>query len=132
MNPVQYILMALDGIARLTINPALGGGGYRRERIVQLLGALAVLVEGVQHGRRELIAFAEEVKALADAGVEPSRGQWEALMARDVAARVALAEARERLGYEPEPEQNPEPQTPEPQPEQPPADEQLPDPALNG
>jgi len=90
MTPIEIILMVIKGIATLTMNPALGGGGVGAARSAALLSMLATLVEGGTETAKELKAFAAEIQALVDAGGNPSRGQWEAMQARDAAARAAL------------------------------------------
>jgi hypothetical protein len=90
MTPLEIILMVIRGIARLTANPALGGGGIGAQRSAELMSMLATLIEGGSETAQALKAFAAEIQALVDSNGEPSRGQWETMQARDAAARAAL------------------------------------------
>lgn len=90
-------MTVLRGIATLLVNPALGGGGIGAARGATLLLQLANLVEGGIETHRELDAFAKDIQTLVDNGGNPTRGQWEAMAARDAAARAALEANRKAL-----------------------------------
>jgi hypothetical protein len=92
MTPFQIAMMVIRGISTLTMNPALGGGGIGSARSAALLNMLATLMEGGSEMKTELDAFAQEIQALVDSKGEPTRGQWDAMIARDLAARKALDE----------------------------------------
>jgi hypothetical protein len=92
----------LRGIATLLVNPALGGGGIGVIRGAILLNQLATLVEGGMETRRELDDFSREIQALVDANGQPSRGQWDAMEARDAKARAALEANKEALDLDDE------------------------------
>ncbi len=87
----------LRGIATLLVNPALGGGGIGVIRGATLLNQLATLVEGGMETRRELDEFSKEIQALVDANGQPSRGQWDAMAARDEKARAAIQANKDAL-----------------------------------
>ena len=89
---MSVFLMILRGISTLTMNPALGGGGIGNARTAALLDMLATLVESGRTTHAEIDAFAKEIQTLVDSNGEPTRGQWDAMIARDLAARKALDE----------------------------------------
>ena len=92
MDPVTI----LRGIATLLVNPALGGGGIGVIRGATLLNQLATLVEGGIETHKELNEFSKEIMALVESNGNPTRGQWDAMAARDKAAR-ALIEANRKV-----------------------------------
>ena len=100
MTPVQILTMVLNGIATLSVNPKLGGGGIGAARTSELLTMLSTLIAGGQETWEELKVFAAEIQALVDQNGEPTRGQWEAMKARDVAVRSQLKANRARLEAE--------------------------------
>lgn len=113
MGPAHYVVMALRAIGLLLGNPMLGGGSQLKATQIQTLTEmLAMLVEGGEETWDELKAFAVEVEALATSGMPPSRGQWDALMARDRAARDVLAARKAVLTAPPVSPPPPTPQNP--------------------
>ncbi len=101
MNALQIALMVIRGISTLTMNPALGGGGIGSARSAALLDMLATLIEGGSEMKKELDEFAKEIQTLVDNNGSPTRGQWEAMQARDAAARKALADNAAALAATP-------------------------------
>ena len=91
----------LRGIATLLVNPALGGGGIGVIRGATLLTQLATLIEGGMETRKELAEFSKEIQALVDSHGNPTRGQWDAMAARDAAARALIEANRKALDGEP-------------------------------
>lgn len=118
MHPIQLVTMVLNGIATLALNPALGGGGIGAKRTSELLTMLSTLISGGESTWAELKQFAEEIKLLVAQNGEPTRGQWDAMVQRDLAARALLEENRERIEQEIAAET--EEATPEPPPSDPP------------
>lgn len=90
MNPIDIIMLVIRGISTLTHNRALGGGGISSDRTAFLLETLAVLIEGGAATWADLKAFSKEIEALVATNGEPSRGQWDAMIARDLAVRKQL------------------------------------------
>lgn len=92
MTPIAIILTIVRGIATLTHNHALGGGGIGSERTATLLETFAALVQGGEETWEDMKVFAQEIQMLVDQNGEPTRGQWEAMIARDKAVRQRLAD----------------------------------------
>lgn len=108
MTPLEIVLMVVRGISTLASNPALGGGsnlGLRRTS--GLLDMLATLIEGGDETKKELDAFAKEIQTMVDSNGAPTRGQWEAMQARDAAARKQLLENAAALAGLPPPPPDP-------------------------
>ena len=113
---MNVFLMILRGISTLAMNPALGGGGIGNQRTAALLDMLATLVESGHTTHAEIDAFAKEIQALVDQNGEPTRGQWDAMIARDLAARKALDENLAQIQQEMQMELHPNPAPSLPQP----------------
>lgn len=92
MTPISIILTIVRGIATLTHNHALGGGGIGSERTATLLETFAALVQGGEEAWEDMKVFAQEIQMLVDQNGEPTRGQWDAMIARDLAVRKRLAD----------------------------------------
>lgn len=111
MNPVAIITLIVRGIATLTHNKALGGGGIGSERTATLLETFAALVQGGEEAWEDMKVFALDIQALVDQHGEPTRGQWDAMVARDQAVRQRLAD---NLATIENPEHSMQPETPDP------------------
>lgn len=94
MNVLQLVLLALETIAQVASNPALGLGSDG-SRVATLVGLVAALGRRGDEAVAELREFTEEVRGLAEdpGGVDP--GRWDALTARRRAQHEALQELRE-------------------------------------
>jgi hypothetical protein len=94
MSFLQLLLFAVETIAQLAVNPALGLNGDGR-RIAALLGVVAQFGRRGEEAAAELKAFTDEIKALADSGdpVDPVR--WDEITAKRHADHAALAALRD-------------------------------------
>ena len=97
MSGVQTALMIIRGISTLAVNPALGGGGIGPKRTAALLDMFATIVAGGEEMHQEFDKLAAEIQAMVDNGGNPTKGQWEAMAARDLAARQTLLENAKAL-----------------------------------
>ena len=88
MNPVQIILMAIDAIRSLS----------KHQKTDDLLQTLSLLIQGGLDTWSELQAFALQVKAMADAGTDPTPEQWQSLKDREAVANAALQANAQALG----------------------------------
>jgi hypothetical protein len=115
---MESILLALNALATLVRNPALGGGGIRAEENVRLLAHLMQLIQGGQRTAQALKEFAERIAAMAAAGQVPVERDFAEFTARLDAAMTIVEEARAKVEARKPPEPEPEPQ-PDPEPELP-------------
>lgn len=106
MGIAEIVTLIIRGISILSNNKALGGGGIGNTRTSFLLDTLAALIQGGEETWEDLKAFSTEIQALVDTNGEPTRGQWEAMIARDQVVRQRLADNLAAIEHsEPQPEQ---------------------------
>ncbi len=96
MSVISIILMGIRSLSVLNSNPALGGGGLRRDETSDLLNTLADLIEGGQETNTALKEFAAQIAHMAENNVQPTPSQIAGLKDRSDAAhhRLQLAKAR--------------------------------------
>lgn len=91
------IITAIEAIATLVRNPALGGGGTKSSETQALLQHLAALIKGGDKTRQELRDWSDEIAQMAETGHQVSPRDFARWEGRLNAATVDIAEARERL-----------------------------------
>jgi len=129
MDPISLILLAVNGLRTVLVNPALGGGSsVRMDQASELLGILGVLISQGDDAIDDLKAFTATIQSMAASGRAPSRAEWDIMRGRSDDAHARLQAAKEELlgeeevddevptDPEPAPEPTPEP-APEPEPE---------------
>lgn len=122
MNPIQLILLAINGLRTVLSNPAIGGGSnVRFTEASELLGILGTLIEQGDDGLEDLKEFTEVIEDMAKKGRAPNATEWDIMRRRSDDAHARLQKAKEELLAEEEPEPLPEPE-PEPEPEPDPTD----------
>lgn len=109
MNP---IILALNALATLVQNPALGGGGIRKEEQVRIIGHLIQLIQGGQKTAQALKEFAERIAAMAAAGQNPTERDFTEFTVRLDAAMTVVAAAKEKIASRKKPPPPPDPETP--------------------
>ena len=92
MELVQLILLALETISRVAVNPALGLG-EDAARVSALVGVVAKFGRQGVAAIPELKSFTAEIQALADAGTTVDPDRWDALTERRHAQADAIAAA---------------------------------------
>lgn len=98
MNFVALVRLALNSISLLLLNPNLGGRtNIRVTQAAELLDTLDALIEEGEDAYEDLRAFAEEVKAIAEAGRSPTPDEWEGMRARRMAAHDRLQAVKEEI-----------------------------------
>lgn len=88
----NLVLLALDTIAKVAVNPALGLGGDAK-RVVDLIGIVTTLGRQGDAAITELKEFTDEIEALAATGEHVDPETWDDLTAR----RHAQADAIQAL-----------------------------------
>lgn len=94
---MESILLALGALQTLLHNPKLGGGGLRADQAVGLIGHLIELIQGGRKTAAALKAFADEIKAMADAGVQPTQRDFDGFTVRLQAALATVEEAKAKV-----------------------------------
>lgn len=91
---MEAVLIALNALSKLMANPRTAG---RSSRHVQLLAHLVQLIEGGQATAAALREFAARIKAMADAGRNPTDADFAEFTTRLDAALGVLAQAKQRI-----------------------------------
>lgn len=98
MHPIELIHIAINGLALLLKNPALGGSSnLRLQEASELLGLLDQILTRGEEAYEDLVAFAETIQAMVDANRAPTPAEWAALRARSDTAHAVLQEAKAAL-----------------------------------
>lgn len=92
MEVVSLILLALETIAKVAVNPSLGLG-EDAPRIAALVGVVAKFGRQGVLAIPELKEFTAEIQALADSGTSVDAATWDALTAKRHAQAAAIAAA---------------------------------------
>jgi hypothetical protein len=92
MEIVQLILLALETVSKIAVNPNLGLGDDAA-RVSALVGVVANLGRQGAAAIPELKAFTAEIQELANSGKGADPGRWDALTARRHAQAAAIAAA---------------------------------------
>jgi len=101
MNPIQLIMIAINGLSVLTNNPALSGGSsLKLQEASELLSLLGELLTRGEEGYRELVAFADTISAMVEENRAPTPAEWETLKARSDAASDVIQRARQQAEAE--------------------------------
>lgn len=101
MNPLQLVMIAINGLSVLTNNPLIGGGSnLKLQEASKLLSLLGELVTRGEEGYEELKAFAATIEAMVEENRAPTPEEWAALKARSDAAHDVIQEARRRAEAE--------------------------------
>lgn len=105
MNPIQMILLAINGLRTVMGNPALGGGSsVRLTEASELLGILGMLIEQGDDGLEDLKEFTEVIEDMVKKGRAPSAVEWDIMRRRSDDAHERLQRAKEELLEEAEEE----------------------------
>lgn len=98
MNPIQLIMLAINGLRTVLGNPALGGGSsVRLTEASELLGILGMLIEQGDDGLEDLKEFTEVIEDMASKGRAPSQIEWDIMRRRSDDAHARLQKAKEEL-----------------------------------
>lgn len=89
MSVLQLVLLALDTVAKVATNPALGLGGDGT-KVAGLIGVIANLGRQGEAAVTELQSFTAEIQSLADAGLEVDPARWDEITARRKSQHEAL------------------------------------------
>jgi len=101
MNPLQLIMVVINGLSVLTNNPALGGGSsLKLQEASELLSLLSELVTRGEEGYRELVEFANTISTMVEENRAPTPAEWDTLKARSDAASDVIQNARRRAEQE--------------------------------
>jgi hypothetical protein len=94
MDPIT---MALLAIQTLISNPRLGGGGMNHADTFRIIGHLIQLVQGGAKTAKALKEFAERIKGMAEAGVQPTPQDFFEFTTRLDAALATVADAKAKV-----------------------------------
>lgn len=98
MNPIQMILLAINGLRTVMGNPALGGGSsVRLTEASELLGILGTLIEQGDDGLADLKEFTKVIEDMAKKGRAPNQTEWDVMRRRSDDAHARLQAAKEEL-----------------------------------
>lgn len=97
MEIVQLILIALEAIARVARNPALGLG-EDAGRVAALVDVVAQLGRGGLAAIPELRALTAEIEEIAASGAAVDRAEWDAVTLRRRAQAEAILAATRPAG----------------------------------
>jgi len=102
MNPLQWILIAINGISTLTNNPAIAGSNLKLAEASDLLAFLGELISRGEEGYRELKIFADTIGQMVVENRGPTPEEWSTMKSRSDAASDVIQEARRRAEAEEE------------------------------
>lgn len=105
MNPLQLVMIAINGLSALTSSPALSGGSFLKiQEASKLLSLLGELVVRGEEGYRELKEFADSISVMVAENRAPTPTEWENLQRRSDVAHTTIQEAAKRAEAEEEAE----------------------------
>jgi len=100
MNPLQWILVAINGISTLTNNPAIAGSNLKLAEASDLLAFLGELISRGEEGYRELKMFADTIQQMVVENRGPTPEEWSTMKSRSDAASDVIQDARRRAEAE--------------------------------